>query len=449
MLGFIILLFIFLGIWVGMLSMADIEEVKKNWPKYRCKPNIMPFASFYGQNTGENFQFCMSNMFGVELAEALGPVFTVLATFVTTLVTLLQVANSLRVQLATLTGGINTIFQNFTDRFKQLIGAVQQSAYRMKLLMGRLYGTFFAIIYMSMAGMTSLDNFTRTVLFDFLDTFCFDPDTLVNIEGKGEVKVKDVVIGDRFIKTGGIVTSTFSFASDGQSMVELPGKILVSTNHYVYYLGKWIQARDHPDAKPRDPWQGGTERPLICFNTSDHKIPIGYYTFLDYDETEAGDIDAMNWIDTALNAFDSKKQRTFPYSTLVARNTDIRMKDGSTKPIQEIQLGEELSTGTVVGLVKKQTNEVCQLPTKEFVSPGLCYWQGTQWVRVGDVLPVQSLEDSQTFYSLVVMKTATFETKSGTFVRDYVEIHSPDAEDAYTEKISTLGEFRHVTLPVY
>ena len=42
-----------------------------------------------------------------------------------------------------------------------------------------------------------------------------------------------------------------------------------------------------------------------------------------------------------------------------------------------------------------------------------------------------------------------FETKGGVFVRDYVEIHSPDAENVYTEKIQSLGEMRHVTLPVY
>lgn len=432
-----------------MLGMADIEEVKRNWPKYRCRPNVMPFAALYGYNTGENFTFCLNNMFGAELSEALGPVFVILSTIVTTLVTILQVANSLRIQLATMMGGINTVFQNFSDRFKQLVASVQMSAYRMKLLMGRLYGTFFAIIYMSIAGMTTVDNFTRTILFDFLDTFCFDPDTPVEIEGKGRIPVKDVHIGDVFIKTGSKVTATFAFDSDGQQMVELPGPIVVSTNHYVYYLGKWIQARDHPEAVDKGRWDGGIERPLICFNTSDHRIPIGSYTFLDYDETEEGDAETMRWIDKGLNSVDFHKHRIFPYSTCVAADTEIQMKDGTTKRIQDIQLGETLTTGTVIGLVKKQTRQFCELPTREFVSPGLCYWQTNQWVRAGDVLPIQDLQHPQTFYSLVVLKTATFETKHGAFLRDYVEIHSPDAEDVYTQKIKKLGEMRHVTLPVY
>jgi hypothetical protein len=435
MLGFtILLLFFFIG-WLAMLSFADVEEVKRNWPKYRCKPNVMPFASLYGHDTGENFNFCLMNMFGAEMGAAFGPLFAIIGTMVTTLVTLVQVANSLRVQFATMMGGINTLFSNFADRFKQLSAAVSMSAYRMKLLMGRLYGAFFAMMYMSISGMTAMQNFTDSILFDFLDTFCFDPDTVVQVEGKGFVKVKDVQIGDIFVKTGGHVTATFQFESDGQPMVELPGEIIVSTNHYVYYLGKWVQAGAHPEAVKREAWNGGKERPLICFNTSDHKIPIGGYTFLDYDETEEGDGETMNWIDQKLNARSTPSSRSYSYTACLERTTQIRMKDGSLKEIQEIQLGEDVSTGRVIGIVNKQTSEVCQTPQNEFVSPGLCFWKKTEWVRAGDVLPIQTLLDPQTGCNLIVLNTASFETQNGTFVRDYVEVHSPDAEQFYAKKI--------------
>ena len=421
---------------MGMIGMADVEEVKKNWPKYRCRPNIMPFAALYGHNTAENFQFCLGNMFGLELGNALGPIFTILGTMVGTLMTILQVANSIRIQLATLMGGIQTIFKNFLDRFKQLVAAVQQSAYRMKLIMGRLYGTFFAMIYMGISGMQALDNFTETVLFDFLDTFCFDPDTPVVIQGKGTVPIKDVLVGDVFEQTGSIVTATFQFHADGQPMVELPGGIVVSTNHYVFSLGKWIQAVDHPLAKPKGAWQGGIERPLICFNTSDHKIPIGHFVFLDYDETEEGDAETMDWIDSTLNGKDISQSRSYNYTTCVKKDTKIRMKDGSRKPIQDLRLGEQISTGRVIGLVKKQVDLFCEMPCKESVTPGLCYWEKTQWIRAGDVLPIQRHIESQIYYSLVVLGTASFETENHTMMRDYVEVHSPDSEQFYASKIT-------------
>lgn len=441
MLGFIILLFIFTSTWIFLLTMADVEEVKKNWPKYRCRPNIMPFSSLYGYNTAENFNFCLMNMFGTEMAQALGPVFGILGTMIATLASLIEVANSIRVQFASMMGGVNTIFQNFADRFKQLLAAVQMSAYRVKLLMGRLYGAFFAMIYMSIAGITSVQNFTQTALFEFLDTFCFDPDTLVEIKDKGLVKVRDIKIGDVFARTNGSVTSTFQFEADGQPMVHLPDNITVSTNHYIYYLGKWVKAGEHPEAKPAPAWKGGKERPLICFNTSDHVIPIGHYLFRDYDETEEGDQETMKWIEKQLNASEPHRVQTFSYSTCVDRDTVIRMKDGSEKPIQEICLGDRLSTGTVIGIVKKETQEICTLPSGEAVTPGLLYWQTKQWVRAGDVIPIEQLHSPQTFYSLIVVGSASFETREGTVLRDYVEVHSPEAEQFYARKMESLPSF--------
>jgi hypothetical protein len=436
MIGFVLLLFIFISTWIAMIGAADAAEIKKNWPKYRCRPNVMPFAALYGFNTGENFNFCLMNMFGQEMGTALGPVFQILGTIVSTLVTLLEVANSIRVQFATMMGGINTMFQNFADRFKQLLGAVEMSAYRIKLLMGRLYGTFFALIYMSIAGMAAMQNFTQSILFDFLDTFCFDPETPVEIEGKGILPVKAVQIGDVFAKTKGTVTATFQFAAPGQKMVELGG-ILVSTNHYVKSLDKWIQAGEHPDAIPKGPWTGGSERPLICFNTSDHMIPIGDHLFLDYDETEDADDETMAWIDSKLNAKMKTVQRDFTYSACVDPRTRIRMADGSTKEIQTLSLGEAVSTGRVVGVIQKQVSSICRLPTGERVSPGLSVWTTDAWARAGDTNPRVKLDTPETFWNLVVLKPACFETAAGTVVRDYVEVHSPDAEQFYATAVET------------
>lgn len=55
----IILLLIVVSVAIVFLK---IEEVKRNWPKYRCNPAIIPFASTFGQNTSENFIYCIQNM---------------------------------------------------------------------------------------------------------------------------------------------------------------------------------------------------------------------------------------------------------------------------------------------------------------------------------------------------------------------------------------------------
>lgn len=434
MVGFILLLLIFSSIWAAILSSADIEEVKKNWSKYRCRPNIMPFASFYGHNTAENFQFCLMNLFGNELGFALGPVFQILGSLVSSLVLLIQVANSIRLQFATMMGGMNTLFQNFTDRFKQLLSAVQMSAYRMKLIMGRLYGAFFAMIYMSIAGMTAVQNFTDTTLFSFLDTFCFDPDTPIEIQGKGLIPIRDAKIGDILVKTKGTITSVFQFEADGQPMVTLPGNILVSTNHYIESAGRWIPAGEHPDAKLKSVWSGGTTRPLICLNTSDHRIPIGSYLFLDYDETEKGDQQTMQWVHQTLNGKTDLKDRKYSYTSCLDGDTLIKQKDGSTKSLQDLHLGDSLTTGRVIGVVQKQVDAQCTLQTGEVCAPGLCIWKKDQWIRAGDEIQ-NCKSESKIMYNVIVLKSACFETENGTFVRDYVEVHSPEGEQFYAKAI--------------
>jgi hypothetical protein len=288
-----------------------------------------------------------------------------------------------------------------------------------------------------MSGIRALQNFSNTTLFKFMDTFCFDPDTPVHIEGKGMIPLKEVKIGDVFEKTGSRVTSTFRFHADGQPMVQLPG-VLVSTNHYIEYNNSWIRADQHPDSIPTSPWNGGSLRPLICLNTSDHRIAIGNYVFADYDETEEADNTTMKWVEHRLNAKSvTDKTKGFAYTTVLSPETELRMSDQTVQRIDTIKLDEYTSLGKVIGLVKKEVSEVCSLDSGERVSPGQLMWdaQRSMWTRVGDQLPIQRLETPEIFYSMIT-SGQTIETKSGQFFRDYVEVHSPEAEQFYAQAMT-------------
>lgn len=436
MIGFVILLFVMIGIWVILLAVADTSDVSKNWPKYRCSPTVMPFASFFGHDTTENFNYCMNGMITGEAGGVIAPVFQILGVVLGTLTTLMNVANNMRLEMATFMGGVNTIFQNFADRFVQLSTNVRIAAQRVRMLMGRLYGTFFAMIFMGLSATQAMLNFGDTFLFKFLDTFCFEPDTEVEIIGRGRIQVKDVKTGDVFAN-GSKVTATFSFLADGQPMVEFPGPIRVSTNHYVNYQGKWVRSDAHPDAKPIGPHTGGTQQPLICFNTSDNRIPVGNYVFLDYDETSVADQETMDWVDEKLNSRSISKPRDYEYATLLAPSTAVRLKSNKIKLVCELQLGEELPFGKVISIIKKKSKWACQLPSGDWVTPGLLVWdpQLNQWFRAGDrfVKHFDSLD--RDYYSVIVSPTANVELASGVVVRDYFEVHSPETEQFYEKAI--------------
>lgn len=434
MLGFIFIVLVLLGFWALMLSSSNIQEIKEKWSENRCKMGVMPFASFYGYDTAENFNYCMKNIFTTESGPLLSPVFQILSTMIGTISVFVSTLNSIRVQFATLLGGINTIFQNFADRMKQLTYHIRTSAMRMNSLMKRLYGTFNAMMFMTISGITAMSSFGDTFLFKFLDTFCFDPDTPIYVEGKGYVPISEVKMGDT-LEGGGKVTSLFRFHADGQPMVKLD-TVLVSTNHFVQHGTKWIHADEHPDAQRETPWAGGNERPLICLNTSNHIIPLGGYIFLDYDETEDGDQTTMAWIEDVINGtLTTGEVDNISYSNSVAKNTRIKMADGTVKPMYQIELGDKVSTGEVIGIVKKDIYELCFTENNTILGAGLLIWMNDKWLRAGSVYPIRRMKEPLECISLILTPSAVLETEHNLCFRDYMEVHSPDAEKDYDTHI--------------
>jgi hypothetical protein len=102
-----------------------------------------------------------------------------------------------------------------------------------------------------------------------------------------------------------------------------------------------------------------------------------------------------------------------------------------------VSLGTELSMGKVIAIVKKKSKEYCELPTGDYVTPGLLLWdaQTTKWFRAGDRYRCMIDPVEREYYSFIVSSTACFELYSGQVVRDYFEVHSPDTEQFYAKAI--------------
>ena len=434
MLGFLLTTLIFIISLVGFSKILDVKVVKENWEKYRCRPDVMIMADYYGHDSSDNLNFCLKNGFDKRAKEAIGPFYSYLGKFVEILMTMLSSLNSIRMIFATIVGSATKIFSEFSARIQALFYRFQMSAIRMKMLMGRVFATMYAVIFMGMAGLKATQNFGNTFLFKFLDTFCFDPDTPIELEGR-TLPIREVKVGD-VLKGGERVTATFQFAADGQTMVKI-GDILVSTNHYILHNG-WILAKDHPDAVPVADWSGGIARPLICLNTDTHTIPLGGYTFRDYDETSEGDEEAMKMATDILNGtkddLKSHPKPSYPNSEMACHpSTKIRVKDGLV-PAHLITLGTELSHGKVVGIVKKECHEVCEV-NGEFFAAATCIWSGS-WKRAFEIeAPIKIIPIS--YISFVVTPSATIETESNVF-RDYVEVHSKDLEAPYSKSLESL-----------
>jgi hypothetical protein len=458
--SFIILtILIVLGLCYGATHIGNVQHVKKHWKHYRCQPAYMPFAGFYGFNVGDNFEFCMKNIFESNTGDITSSFGSVLGMFTSVIGIIMEAVNALRTSISTMGGGINVIFQDFTDRIKTFFYQLQVSAMRIKMLIGRMYAIMFAVLYMGMSSMTAGMNFSNTVLFSFLDTFCFPPETPIHVKGRGLIPLADVKVGDSLLPGGARVTAKFHFNGEGQGMVNL-GEVTVSTNHYVKHSGRWIMAADHPDAIPLGPYG---RRSLICLNTDTHTIPIGGFLFRDYDETNTADKETMRFVESRVNgstasaaaesaAAAPSKPYTFTDSTAAfQRSSRIKLKDGSYKAARNLQLGDELSTGSkVVGILHRQQTEFCCVPTAEgkteFLSPATLLWDpaANKWQRAGEVHTSFSLKQQPTsplvFLSFIVTPNSQLELESGLTVRDYMELCSPDTEALYARDLAAITE---------
>ena len=403
----------------GANKLFDVRNVKNNWAEERCSPLIMPFASIFGFNTKENFEFCMGKIFNTHSMPFFGSIGQMFSHFTGLLTMIFDSISTLRNIIASLGGGINVVFQEFTERISNFFFKLRLSAIHIKTLIGRMYAILFSVMYMGLSGITGITTFTNTFLFSFLNVFCFPGNTLINIEGKGQTQIKDIKIGDIISSSKSKVTATFRFFSKGQPMVRLKN-ITVSTNHYVMYLGQPIKAGNHPDAIKLSDWN--SDEPLYCLNTSDNHILIDNFDFLDYDETSDGDKDTMNFIEGKINSTIIDTEYKFKeYCSAINEETIIKTTDGNKKA-KDIKIGDKLVTGgEVVGLIRREVMEVCELENGLITTPSTLYWNSefNKWERFGERFNFR--EEHNEMVSFIIVPNSQIELEDGLRVRDYME----------------------------
>lgn len=465
---FMILLVVFLVVAVmGANAAGDIKRVKDDWATYRCQPMVMPFASLFGHDAKENFEFCLGKIFTGHSQSYLGSIANIFTQFTSILQTVFQSVGSLRNVIASLGGGINVILQEFTERISLFFFRLRLSAIHLKSLFMRMYAILFSVMYMGMSGITGMTSFTNTFLFSFLDTFCFPGETPVYVRHRGFVPIREVRMGDWIGRgessaTWTRVTATFHFEARGQEMVRL-GDITVSTNHYVKYNGHYLRAEHHPAAVRLGPWTSSDY--LYCLNTDTHRIPLGLFTFMDYDETAEGDERTMQMVEDRVNGrVDGRTTEDERYRTMeetaaetagmvMAPHTLIRMNDHSLKRADEVCVGDSLATGaTVAGVIRKEVQRVCRRhgATTPWFTPTTLQWfpsaaadaslnensgGGGEWRRLRTEWTTECLPAPTMGVSFVVTPNSQIELEDGTRIRDYMELCSPDSEYYYAKQI--------------
>ena len=282
------ILIVFLMMFFATILSVGIKKFKENWPKYKCNPAAMPFAGYLGYDTMGNFVDCISTIQSGLMGRFLAPIFT-MTKFLTSLAgNIMSSISALQSTIFSLKFGINDMFGNITGMFVNIIVKFQKVMFKMKDLFKKLSGTMATLVNM-MAGI----SYTGTSMWEgpigeFTREFCFAPDTKI-VLNTGKIKqMKDIEIGD-VLENDIEVLATLKIKNQNPEnnpyykiwSDKLGSYIYVTATHKIldpkdgFIPVETYNRATKTDIKPEI---------LYCLITENHQIPIGEYTFWDWED---------------------------------------------------------------------------------------------------------------------------------------------------------------------
>lgn len=427
------------------LQMSNLADIKKNFAKYRCNPLFMPFVGNFGYNPMDNFNFCVQNIFNGKAAEVFAPIYSILATFQGVLMTVMNAAMSIRGMFANFLRGVENFIASVRNKIQFLMNNVRMSFIRILNLMGKVYGTMFAVLFMGQSAMTAAFNLADNDLVKFIFEFCFEPNTPIQMADGTYKPISEVRIGDVLagVPNNGapVVTSVFRFAGDATRMVRI-GDVILSAQHYVL-AGEagMVMAEEHPMAV----WAGSVPE-LVCLNVDGHRFRVGADGLLvaDYDEHDSATVVAntQRIAERALNSGDCGKGSApvLDYSLGVDGDSEVLMVDGSWKRMGAIVIGDIIKhSGKVLGIVSEQCPSTIVSPSGIVFSGAQLVYDvdANKWIRSANRWTADNAGGTKTLYSLITMNSSTISIRKGAvveYIRDYREAPLPEMESAYEKE---------------
>lgn len=127
---------------------SSYSEIKNNWVKYRCDPVVMPFASFFGHDTGKNFATCIGSLQSSNMAHFMGPMNASHSMSIANSKQTASAQDSFRSLQSKTRNATGLQFVNIFGIFNNLIIQMQKITLTLRDLMLKILGTLTVIMHM-------------------------------------------------------------------------------------------------------------------------------------------------------------------------------------------------------------------------------------------------------------------------------------------------------------
>jgi hypothetical protein len=365
---------------------SDLKDLQENWVKYRCYPIYMPFSSWIKPDVTveENFTYCL-NMFGQAVMDrALDPVYSLFDVITSILGDLMNSTNIFRTIFAKITNVVLTVVGSVFGKIFNAMGALLHSLGRVRDISSRITGStwYLAFIAQSAVDMImSVTNFAYTLVKIVVTlmfaisvilslfyppllafaitlgagvgiTYCFDPDTRIELATGNVVPLRQIQIGDVLLG-GSVVEGVLQFRNHSKVEMFMLDGIRVSGHHKIYTKDGCIYVKDHPRSIPITYLLPD----LLCLITHDNKVSIRGHSgtqhlFTDYeedlDEHVMEEIEQLTW-GRVVHA---------PGLPGFCENTLVPLFNGDKVCISNLSIGDILACGAVVDGVVRHSGKL-------------------------------------------------------------------------------------------
>jgi len=283
----VVIILIFVGMYLFSILSVGMKKLKKDWPQYRCNPAVMPFAKQFGHDPVQNFTFCIGNIQKNMMGFFLAPIHYVLSLAGNLGGIITDAINEIRKLFSYLRTALDGVIGDIFGIFMNILIQVQRLVIQMKDLAMKILGVMTNLLYIMDSSMKLGESIWAGPLGEVVRALCFKPDTPVKLADGRTVPMSEVALGD-VLSNGSRVRGVLKLKPGEKDVYyklyskELKDYIYVTGEHKIRSTEnqRFIPVEDHPRAERTD-IRGAS---MSCLITSDHLIPVGEYTFWDWED---------------------------------------------------------------------------------------------------------------------------------------------------------------------
>jgi hypothetical protein len=286
----LLIILLFVGLYAYSIISIGKKDLAKNWPKYRCNPMMMPFASQFGPpgtDTTKNFTSCVQSQTKSLMGDLLKPVHYATSLANSSTGGISSALNDVRKVFDYVKNMVKKIVEQIIGVFMNILIEFLKIIISLKDLGSKIMGVMTLTIFMIDGMYKSGESIWAGPVGDVVRFLCFHPKTPIVLKNGKRKNISEIKIGDILVNDSKVL-GTLKLQGSGENPYYriysevLNTNIFVTGSHLIQnpHTGKFIPVSQLPESIKGKYY---TES-MNCLITDDHLIPVGEHIFWDWED---------------------------------------------------------------------------------------------------------------------------------------------------------------------